>query len=455
MNGTPFGRYELLNKIAAGGMAEIFLARQWGEGGFFRDVVIKRLFRHLVEHPRVLSMFQYEARLLAELTHPNIPQVLELGHAEGTWYLAMEFVEGNNVADTWRAGARAGHPMPLPVAVGILMQTCEALHHAHERLDRAGRPLAIVHRDVTPQNIMLTRDGVVKLMDFGVASTAARTDTEAGTVKGTFSYMAPEQVRGRRVDRRADVFSLGVILYELTTGTRLYRGNDVQIMTAIVEHDAPPPTARTPDYPPELEAIVLGALSREARYRVASAADLAYQLEAFAMRHGWLVGPRTLAHHVGVVYPAERVKDETLAMVQAAPDAEPGPAQPLAPELTDKPLVKPHLIPVDELNDSDLHVFDDITEPSPEHADSGFVNLLDSGARETSPDGLERGEDFDFDTLGPIEPILPGEALEGFDDPTAGGDRPVVLLDTRKPKGGDNDYMRNLERRFEDDDDDT
>ncbi|RLB48255.1 MAG: serine/threonine protein kinase, partial [Deltaproteobacteria bacterium] len=139
MSAIRFGRYELLRKIAAGGMAEIFLARQWGEGGFFRDVVIKRLFSHLAEHEKALSMFQYEARLLAELNHPNIPQAYELGYEDGAWFLAMEFVDGSTVADLWRAGARAGHRMPLPVAAGVVLQACEALHHAHECRDRAGR----------------------------------------------------------------------------------------------------------------------------------------------------------------------------------------------------------------------------------------------------------------------------------------------------------------------------
>ncbi|NOY94170.1 MAG: serine/threonine protein kinase, partial [Deltaproteobacteria bacterium] len=322
MRGTPFGRYELLRKIAAGGMAEIYVARLWGEGGFFRDVVIKKLFQHLSEHDRALRMFQYEARLLAELGHPNIPQVLDLGYADGSWYIAMEYVEGLTVADTWRAGVRLGQLMPMHVAVGIVMQVAEALHHAHQRLDRAGRPLAIVHRDVTPQNIMVTRDGVVKLMDFGVAATAARHDTEAGTVKGTFSYMAPEQVRGRRVDCRADVFSLGVILYELTTGTRLYRGNDVQVMTAIVESDAPPPSSRAPDYPEDLEAIVLGALARDASVRIPSAAEFTLHLEGFAQRRGWLAGPRALAEYMSLVLPSERVREEDLAMVEAAPVSE-------------------------------------------------------------------------------------------------------------------------------------
>jgi serine/threonine protein kinase len=144
------GRYELLHKIAAGGMAEVYLARQWGQGGFFRDVVIKRLFPHFAEHEHAVRMFQDEARLLAELSHPDIPQVYDLGHADGHWYLAMEHVNGVTLTDLCRMATKLQRPMPLPVAIGIVSQVCMALHHAHEKRDREGRALKVVHRDVTP-----------------------------------------------------------------------------------------------------------------------------------------------------------------------------------------------------------------------------------------------------------------------------------------------------------------
>lgn len=320
MSNLPrLGRYELVRKIAAGGMAEIFLARQWGAGGFFRDVVIKRLFRHLAEHPQQLRMFQDEGRLLSELSHPNIPQVYDVAFSDGYWYIAMEHVDGPTLADLWHRGARSGHPMPLPVAIAVVLQICEALHHAHERTDRARRPLRLVHRDVTPQNMMLTRDGVMKLMDFGVALTAARKEEEnKGAVRGTLAYMAPEQVRARPLDKRADVFALGVVLYELTTGTRLHRGTDIQVMTQVVETDAPPPSTRVADYPADLEQVVLEALSRDRGRRTPSAAHLAWKLEELAIRRGMLVGPRTIARYVGQTMPAERVEENALAMVPGA-----------------------------------------------------------------------------------------------------------------------------------------
>jgi serine/threonine protein kinase len=310
------GRYELLHKIAAGGMAEIFLARQWGQGGFFRDVVIKRLFPHYAEHEHALRMFQDEARLLAELSHPNIPQVYDLGYADGYWYLAMEYVRGVSLADLCRAAAKGSKPMPLAVAIGIVHQVCMALHHAHERRDREGRALRIVHRDVTPHNIMISLDAVVKVLDFGVALTTARIDTDAGVVRGTYAYMGPEQVRGKPLDKRADVFAVGVILHELTTGRRLFRGSDIQVMTQIVEQDVPPPSSMLPTFPHELEQVVLGALARDRGKRTPSSAHLALALDQFCMRHGLVTGPLVIAHYVRSLFPYERAAEEGMGIAQ-------------------------------------------------------------------------------------------------------------------------------------------
>lgn len=440
MSEVPYGKYELLRKIAAGGMAEIFLARQWGEGGFFRDVVIKRLFSNLAEHESALRMFQYEARLLAHLSHPNIPQVMDLGFAEGTWYIAMEHVQGWTVTDVWRAGARQGQMMPLPVTLGLVMQVCEALQHAHGARDRAGRWLRIVHRDVTPHNVMVTPDGVGKLMDFGVAKTDARMETEAGAVKGTFSYMSPEQVRGKRVDRRADVFSLGVILYELTTGSRLYRGNDMQVMQAVVESDAPPPSSRRADYPADLEEIVLACLRRDRESRIQSAADLALHLEHFAMRHGMLVGPRTIAAYVYDLFPGERLPEEDLALV-------------------DQPSEQPVAAP-DQGDWSMPLGGDDVVDVA---WDEPGRELIDPDALPSVPP--DAFDEVDLDELLPPDSMdlpaagdtLPPEPFAGFEDEmTASGDRPVVLLDAKKHGGEaseESDYLAQLERRLAEDDD--
>jgi serine/threonine protein kinase len=475
MSNLPrLGRYELVRKIAAGGMAEIFLARQWGAAGFFRDVVVKRLFRHLGENDKQARMFQDEGRILAELSHPNIPQVYEVGFADGHWYIAMEHVDGPTVSDIWIQGAKNGLPMPIPVAIGIVLQTCEALHHAHERTDRARRPLRIVHRDVTPQNIMLTRDGVAKLMDFGVAQTTARKDTDAGTVRGTFSYMAPEQVRARPLDKRADVFALGVILYELTTGTRLFRGTDVQIMTQVVEHDAPPPSSRVADYPQDLEEIVLAALQRDRSRRIPSTAHLAWRLEELALRNQILVGPRTVARYVTQVVPAEPVREEALGIVQppssevvsfastemAAPVLEVDDG--FHEDLDLLSLPPDHGMRGDVPDPLDLPLSAEPAGSSSESVDVAFDQLLSS---ETAAYGHAQSRDVQSGDVQSVdEPIDAGPlVLDGFDlespepEPAA---RPVLLLGS--PKRGpsappdrdkaDASFMQSLERRLAEDD---
>jgi len=405
--------------------------------------VIKRLFRHLAEQDKPLRMFQDEARLLAELSHPNIPQVYELGQEDGTWYIAMEHVDGHDLSDLLSRGSRDAQAMPLPVALGIVVQICEALHHAHERRDKAGRPLRIVHRDVTPQNIMVTRDGVAKLLDFGIARTAARRDTDAGVVKGTFSYMAPEQVRAKPLDKRADIFALGITLYELTTGTRLFRGTDVSVMTQIVEHDAPSPRDRDPHYPEALEAVVRSTLSRDRSQRMPSAAHLGSALEDVAAHLGFSIGPRTVARHVGQVFPYEMLVDESSGIVEQparldiVPESE---AAPLAQSLGDEGLL-------DDLAmlGEGLDAAHDRQHP-PEALDDDA--LLDSVEELDGPTG-------ETPAAAPVRPSITPSILR---DPDETGPKPVVLLDHRKKKSeapGASDYMRDLMRRLEDEEDDT
>jgi eukaryotic-like serine/threonine-protein kinase len=295
------GRYTLHRKLANGNMGEIFLAEYAGEAGFRRFVVIKRLFAHLAHHPEAVRMFQDEAHVLANLNHPNIPQAYDLGFADGHWYLAIEHVPGHTLAELCAAAARAIAPMTLEVIVAALEQLCDALHHAHERNDAEGRPMRIVHRDVTPSNLMITPDGYAKLLDFGVARTS-REESKGGSLKGTLAYMAPEQVRGQRLDKRSDVFSVGVMLYELTTGRRLFYGSEVEVMTSIVERDVTPPSVWVPGYPPELEAIVLTALARDRGRRYPSAQHLARALEDYVASHGLVATHQSLARYYAQVF---------------------------------------------------------------------------------------------------------------------------------------------------------
>lgn len=302
------GRYGLHRKLANGNMGEVFLAEYTGDAGFRRFVVVKRLFSHLAQHPEAVRMFQDEAHVLSLLSHPNIPQVYDLGFADGHWYIALEHVPGHNLAELCAAGARAAIPMTLDVIVAVFGQLCDALHHAHERNDAEGRPLRIVHRDVTPTNLMITPDGYAKLLDFGVARTA-RDESKGGSLKGTLAYMAPEQVRGQRLDKRSDVFSVGVMLYELTTGRRLFYGTEIELMTAIVERDVTPPSVWVPGYPAELERIVLTALARERGKRYPSAQHLARALEQYAASHGLAPSHLTLARYYASAFTDEERRE--------------------------------------------------------------------------------------------------------------------------------------------------
>jgi serine/threonine-protein kinase len=272
---------------------------------------------------------------------------------------------------------------------------------------------------------MLTHDGVVKLMDFGVAQTAARMDTDAGSVKGTFSYMAPEQVRAKPLDKRADVFALGVILYELTTGTRLFRGSDVKVMTAIVENDVPPPSHRLPEFPPDLEEILMSALARDRGKRLPSASHLARGLEDFALRHGLLIGPRTLARFVNTVHPYEREVEVGVALVD-----ESEPAQEVTASWNDD-------------TDSDGAAAD---SASPEFT-TEEINLEEVMALEEQDDKPTRQERRGSKSAAP-------PPLSGFDEEKENTEEnPVVLLDSpKREETRGREYLQHLERRLKEDD---
>ena len=310
MQAEAIGSYRLQRKLASGNMGEVFLAEYVGEAGFRRRVVVKRLYRHLCQHAEAVRMFQDEAHVLAALNHPNIPQVYDLGLADEHWYLVIEYVPGHTLAELSAAAVRSGAGMPLDAVVSAVEQLCDALHHAHERTDDDGRPMRIVHRDVTPHNLMVTADGFAKLLDFGVARTS-REESKGGSLKGTLAYMAPEQVRGQRLDKRSDVFSVGVILYELTTGVRLFQGGEVEVMTAIVEQDVVPPSRLHSRYPPELERIVLTALARDRAKRYPSAHHLGRALEDYTISRGVMATHRAVARYYGQVFSREEKRQRT------------------------------------------------------------------------------------------------------------------------------------------------
>ncbi len=286
--GAPLrvGRYEVITHLATGGMAQIYLARQSGLGSFERHVVLKTILRERASDQRFVTMFLDEAKLAATLNHQNVAQVYEVDQADGAYFMAMEYVHGENARAILETALRRNWTIPLELAVMIISGSAAGLHHAHERRGKQGQPLNIVHRDVSPANIMVGYDGSVKVLDFGIAKAEERaTKTVGGTIKGKYGYMSPEQCKGKTIDRRSDIFALGICLYELTTLRRAFKGNDdFETMKRIVSGDVVLPSIAVPGYPRELEAIVLTAMANDPQARFQTAQELIEALDAFAVR---------------------------------------------------------------------------------------------------------------------------------------------------------------------------
>ncbi|MDQ3338488.1 MAG: protein kinase [Myxococcota bacterium] len=306
--GTVLGKYEVLRKIATGGMAEIYVARVRGTAGFEKLVVLKRILPNVAQDPTFVQMFLAEARLAATLQHPNIADVYDVGEVEGTYFFAMEFVHGED-ARTIRAATRQRNERPpLAVALAIVQGTAAALDYAHEKAGPQG-PLGLVHRDVSASNVIVSYEGAVKLVDFGIArATASEHKTRTGTLKGKIPYMSPEQCRGHQLDRRSDLFSLGTVLYELTVGRRPFRGeNDFQMMEQIVHFDVRPPTEIDAEYPKELEAIVLKLLKRDINARYQNADQLLHDLQEFTQAHRLWASPKAIGKYMRSLF-AEKIE---------------------------------------------------------------------------------------------------------------------------------------------------
>ncbi|QDE67156.1 protein kinase domain-containing protein [Myxococcus xanthus] len=319
----PYGPYVLVRKLAEGGMAEIFLAKLLGADGFERNVVIKRMLPHLTNNPDFVEMFRDEARLAAKLAHPNIVQIQELGFAEGCYYICMEYLAGEDFSTTLRLAGRKRHYVPLPIVLRVLIDAARGLHFAHEFTNEAGQPLNVVHRDISPSNLYLTYQGQVKVLDFGIAKAESRlVNTRTGVVKGKYMYMAPEQARGKEVDRRADVFALGVSLYEALTHVRPFsRENDLAVLNALLQGELKPPRELRPDLPEELEAILLKAMAFKPEDRYPTAEAFADALETFLSEHlsgsGAMPLGAFLKGHFGEERFTERSRIPTLATLTA------------------------------------------------------------------------------------------------------------------------------------------
>jgi serine/threonine protein kinase len=329
---VPFGRYLLLEKIASGGMAEVFRAVLRGAAGFEKRVALKRILPVFSEEPGFITLFQDEARIASTLGHGNIAQVFEFGEVDGAYYIALELVDGLDLAKLVARLRAAGQPMPLATAAFIVAEAARGLAYAHEQRRPDGALVGIVHRDVSPPNLLISRTGEVKVADFGIAKAAGKVHkTETGVIMGKLRYMSPEQIAlepGAALDARSDIFSLGVILYELLTGGPIFPG-DQTIRLAELIRTAPivPPSLRNPDVPPELDAITLRALGRPRDARYPRAAELARDLMQFVSRSAPGFTPDDLAALVSAHAPQPPVEQAPTELALAAPPSQPKPVR--------------------------------------------------------------------------------------------------------------------------------
>jgi|GEM_PF-1332320 len=336
--GQRLGRYELIQRIAVGGMAEVYRAYAVGPGDFRKLVAIKRLLPQHALDPQLLRMFLDESRLMARFAHPNLPQVLDVNDGGGhdVPFFVMEHVAGVDLRDILRA---AGGPLPLEQVVTLASGVAAGLHHAHELRGEDGRPLEIVHRDVSPSNVLVSFDGGVKVTDFGVAKwQQQKSFTYQGQLKGKFAHMSPEQCKAEPLDRRSDVFALGTLMYEMATGQQPFRADsEFELLSRIVSQDAPPPPGGPGgEVAPELTAIIMRCLERQRERRFATAQELQLALEAFARERRLNVSPVGLAGYVASLF-GERVAAWRSAAGSASSEAIPqrAPALPSVRTATD------------------------------------------------------------------------------------------------------------------------
>jgi len=306
-----FGKYVLLERIGRGGMAEVFRARTYGPGGFAKDCAIKRILPNLLDDEQFVRMFIDEARLTSHLAHPNIVQVLELGELQGSLFIAMEYIAGKDLLDVLARCARRSRRIPRELVLYIMMELLRALDYAHNALDERGEPIRIVHRDVSPSNVLVSYTGTVKIGDFGIARSGLQTNrTEVGTQKGKMGYMSPEQVTGAAIDRRSDLFAASVIFFEMLTMSRLFKAeNDLEVMLKIRDCEIETDLERMSSLPDDLRAIVRKGLARDARDRFQTAHEFYTAIARFVFKNEIDVGAPNVEAFMRDMF-ADRIAEE-------------------------------------------------------------------------------------------------------------------------------------------------
>jgi serine/threonine protein kinase len=335
-----FGKYQLVKKLATGGMAEVWLARQTGIEGFNRHIVVKRILAHLAEDPEFVAMFLQEARIASRFNHPNIAQIYDLGEQAGTYFIAMEFIHGEDLGRIMRRAWATGQWVARPLSIRIVADAAAGLYYAHSRLDDQGRPLRIVHRDISPQNILVSFDGSVKLVDFGIAKAADQvSNTKSGAIKGKFAYMAPEQAGGKPLDARTDIFALGLVMYELITGVRpLKRDSEIATLQAALECAIEKPS-QVAEVPTSLDDVIMRALAKDPEDRYRDARQFQMALEQYLVQEGTVATSVQVSELMETIF-ADRLREEA-RLGAPAPASESSVSNPIAepaqPLYDDKP----------------------------------------------------------------------------------------------------------------------
>ncbi len=303
MQPVRFGKYLLFDKIATGGMAELYRAKMTGDEGFEKLIAVKKILPHLALEKELVDSFIDEAKLAAHLQHENIIRIYDFGTMEHDYFIAMEYLFGKNLRMVMDAAARREGTLPLEHVLFVIGRVCDGLDYSHDLTDLSGRPLKIIHRDISPPNVFLTYDGVVKIVDFGVAKAASKnTTTQSGIIKGKLAYMSPEQARGEEIDHRSDIFSVGILLYEMVTGERMFTGETMQVLAKVREADFIPAEELKPGLAPEIAALLKKALAPDRNERYQSCGEMLADVEECSYALNLRGSARSLAHYMQALF---------------------------------------------------------------------------------------------------------------------------------------------------------
>ena len=426
---TKFGKYLLLERIGVGGMAEVYKAKLLGAEGFERIVAIKRILPHLVEDDDFVKMFVDEAKIAVRLSHPNIVAIDDLGKVDGSLFIGMEYVLGRDLRAVYDREKARRSITPVGIAVHIVMKMCEALHHAHFATGPRGEPLQVIHRDVSPQNVLISFDGEVKVADFGLAKARGRmVQTQAGVVKGKLAYMSPEQLRGDEIDHRVDVFGLGIVLFELLTAQRLFLGpSDMDTLRKVYDARVPPMSTLNPEIDAPLETIVKRALAKDREERYQTALELHDDLQSYVYARGVYSGTSSLRGYIADAFPDHAPARSMPPFAKnASPPTPPPPRSP--PASTNPPAgptIRPPALPT---NPPGAPFVAEILVTEPVTGETGFDDMTNSDLM------FDLDSEVDALTRDPLSAQVDAADVQSVDDePETDRPAPMETIQERAP----------------------